>query len=61
MTNVSLTCKSGRVSQVISYEHAKIFIATLNQLDILSLLPFPLFYSFLRSPNLVPLIYGAFF
>jgi len=38
--------------QAINYGHGEIFIATLSQLDILSLLPFPLFYSFVHFPNL---------
>jgi hypothetical protein len=36
--------------QTINYEHGKIFIATLSQLDVLSFLPFPLFYSFVHFP-----------
>jgi hypothetical protein len=39
--------------QVINYEHGKIFTPTLSQLDILSLLPFPLFYFFLHFPSLM--------
>jgi hypothetical protein len=38
------------LSQVVGYGHAEIFIATLNQLDVPSLLPFLLFYSFLHFP-----------
>jgi hypothetical protein len=41
--------------QTINYRHGKIFTATLSQLDVLSFLPFPLFYSFEHFP-----IYGAF-
>jgi hypothetical protein len=37
--------------QAISYGNTYIFITTLSQLDILSLFPFPLFYSFVHFPN----------
>jgi hypothetical protein len=38
--------------QAIDYGHGEIFTPTLNQLDVLSLLPFPSFFSFVHFPNL---------
>jgi hypothetical protein len=43
------------LGQAVKYGHGKIFTTTLNQLDVLSLLPFPLFYSLY-----ITLIYGMF-
>jgi hypothetical protein len=41
--------------QAVGYGHGKIFITTLNQLDVLSLFPFPLF-----TPLYIFLIYNMF-
>jgi hypothetical protein len=38
--------------QLVDYEHEIFCPASLNQLDVLSFLPFPLFYSFVHFPNL---------
>ncbi len=43
------------LAQAVEYGHGKIFTTTLNQLDVLSLLPFPLFYCLY-----ITLIYGMF-
>jgi hypothetical protein len=40
------------LSQVVNYGHGEIFTTILNQLDVLSLLPFSLFYFFVHFPNL---------
>jgi hypothetical protein len=47
-----LIYKYDRPSTSSSYGHGKIFTTILNQLDVLSFLPFPLFYSFVHFPNL---------
>ncbi len=41
------------IPQMINYGHGETFTPTLSQLDILSFLPFPLFYSFVHFPNLL--------
>ncbi len=47
-----LHIKMANLPQAIDYEDGEIFTTTLSQFDVLSLLPFSLFYSFVHFPNL---------